>query len=143
VTLEVKGASFADAVNAATEGRGADVVVELVGGAYVEEDVRCVATLGRVVVVGLTAGIRADVDLRTLLQRRATIVGTVLRSRPLAEKIRAAEVLARHVLPLVAAGRARPIIDSIFPLADASAAHAHLASNATFGKVLLDTSASA
>ena len=138
VTIAVKGAQFAEAVNAATGGRGADVVLELVGGAYVAEDVRCVATLGRVVVVGLTAGTRADVDLRLLLSKRATIVGTVLRSRPLAEKIRAAEVLSRHVLPLVAAGRVRAVIDRVFPLAEAGAAHAYVASNESFGKVLLD-----
>lgn len=138
VTLAVKGAEFAQAVSAATGGRGADVVLELAGGPYVAEDVRCVATLGRIVVVGLTAGTRADVDLRLLLAKRATIVGTVLRSRPLAEKIRAAEVLSRHVLPLVAAGRVRPVIDRVFPLAEAAAAHAYVASNESFGKVLLD-----
>lgn len=139
--IVVKGAAFADAVNAATAGRGADVVLELAGGEYVAEDVRCVAPLGRIVVVGLTAGARAGVDLRLLLQRRATIVGTVLRSRPLAEKLLAAEVLERHVLPLVVAGRARPVIDRVLSLAEAGAAHAYLASNASFGKVLLDTSA--
>jgi NADPH2:quinone reductase len=138
VTIAVKGAAFADAVNAATSGRGADVVLELVGGAYVAEDVRCAATLGRIVVVGLTGGARADVDLRLLLAKRATIVGTVLRSRPLAEKIRAAEVLSRHVLPLVVAGRVRAVIDRVFPLAEAGAAHEYLASNESFGKVLLD-----
>jgi putative PIG3 family NAD(P)H quinone oxidoreductase len=138
VTIAVKGAAFADVVNEATGGRGADVVLELVGGAYVAEDVRCAATLGRVVVVGLTAGTRADVDLRLLLAKRATIVGTVLRSRPLAEKIRAAEVLSRHVLPLVSAGRVRAVIDRAFPLAEAGAAHEHVGSNETFGKVLLD-----
>lgn len=139
VALAVKDAAFADAVNVATAGRGVDVVLELVGGAYAAEDVRCLATLGRVVVVGLTGGIRADVDLRLLLQKRATMVGTVLRSRPLAEKIRAAEVLARNVLPLVAAGRVRPVVDRVFPFAEAAAAHEHVASNASFGKVLLDT----
>jgi NADPH2:quinone reductase len=109
-----------------------------VGGAYVAEDVRAAAVLGRIVVVGLTGGTRADVDLRLLLSRRVTITGTVLRSRPLAEKIRAAEVLERHVLPLVAAGRVRPVVDRVLPLAEAGAAHAYVASNASFGKVLLE-----
>lgn len=138
VAIAVKEASFAEAVRGVTSGRGADVVLELAGGAYVAEDVRAAATLGRIVVVGLTAGTRADVDLRLLLAKRLTITGTVLRSRPLAEKIRAAEVLERHVLPLVAAGRVRPVIDRVFPLVEAGAAHAHVASNTTFGKVLLE-----
>lgn len=138
VAIAVKEASFAEAVREVTSGRGADVVLELAGGGYVAEDVRAAATLGRIVVVGLTAGTRADVDLRLLLAKRLTITGTVLRSRPLAEKIRAAEVLERHVLPLVAAGRVRPVIDRVFPFEEAGAAHAHVASNATFGKVLLE-----
>ncbi len=138
VAIAVKEASFAEAVRGVTSGRGADVVLDLAGGAYVAEDVRAAATLGRIVVVGLTAGTRADVDLRLLLAKRLTITGTVLRSRPLAEKIRAAEVLERHVLPLVAAGRVRPVIDRVFPLVEAGAAHAHVASNTTFGKVLLE-----
>jgi len=141
VGLLVERASFAEAVKSATAGRGADVILDLAGGAYVAEDVAAVATLGRIVVVGLTAGGRAEIDLRTLLQRRATITGTVLRSRPLAEKIQAAELLERHVLPLVAAGRVRPVIDRVFPLAEAAAAHAHVASNASFGKVLLAVAA--
>jgi len=138
VTLAVKDVSFADAVRDATGGRGADVVLELAGGSYVAEDVRAAAVLGRIVVVGLTAGARTDVDLRLLLMKRLTITGTVLRSRPLAEKIRSAEVLERHVLPLVAAGRVRPVIDRVLSLVEAPAAHAYVASNASFGKVLLE-----
>ena len=143
VTLAVKDASFADAVRDATGGRGADVVLELAGGSYVAEDVRAAAALGRIVVVGLTAGARADVDLRLLLMKRLTITGTVLRSRPLAEKIRSAEVLERHVLPLVAAGRVRPVIDRVLSLVEAPAAHAYVASNASFGKVLLEVASPA
>lgn len=137
-TIAVQGASFEGAVKEVTSGRGADVVLDLAGGAYVAEDVRAAAALGRVVVVGLTAGARAEVDLRLLLSKRVTITGTVLRSRPLAEKLRAAEVLERHVLPLVAAGRVRPVVDRVLPLAEAGAAHAYVASNASFGKVLLE-----
>jgi len=137
VTLTVENAAFADAVKSVTSGRGADVILDLVGGPYVSEDVRAVATLGRIIVVGLTAGGSANLDLRALLQRRATITGTVLRSRPLAEKIRAAELLERHVLPLVAAGRVKPVIDRVLGLEEAAAAHVHVASNTSFGKVML------
>jgi putative PIG3 family NAD(P)H quinone oxidoreductase len=135
--IEVKGAAFADEVARATNGRGADVVIDLVGGGYTAESVRALAPLGRVVVVGLTGGARAELDLGLLLRKRATVVGTVLRSRPLAEKMGAAEMLERHVLPLVVRGSARPVIDRVFPLDEAAAAHAYVASNASFGKVLL------
>lgn len=137
VTLVVEGASFADAVKDATSGRGADVILDLAGGAYVGEDVHAVAVLGRILVVGLTAGARSEIHLGALLSRRATIIGTVLRSRPLAEKIEAASVLERNIVPLVAAGRMTPVIDREYPLAEAGAAHAFVASNASFGKVLL------
>lgn len=117
---------------------GFDVIVDLVGGAMVAEDVQLAATLGRVVVVGLTAGPRADVDLRRLLQRRVTVVGTVLRARPLEEKIAVARELERTIVPWLAAGRLRAVVDRTFPLAEAAAAHQLLASNDTFGKVLLE-----
>ncbi|MFO0591202.1 MAG: NAD(P)H-quinone oxidoreductase [Polyangiaceae bacterium] len=137
VTLVVEKATFADAVRDATNGRGADVILELAGGAYVGEDVHAAAVLGRILVVGLTAGARSEIPLGALLARRATITGTVLRSRPLAEKIAAAEMLERNVVPLVAAGRMAPVIDREWPLDRAGEAHAYVASNASFGKVLL------
>ncbi len=138
VAIAVKNASFADEVNAITHGRGVDVVIELAGGAYVAEDLRCLASRGRVVVVGLTAGVRADLDLGLLLRKRATVVGTVLRSRPLMEKIQAAEMLQRNILPLVVAGKISAVIDRDFPFSQAPEAHAYVASNESFGKVLLD-----
>ncbi len=137
VGLVVEKATFADAVKDATSGRGADVILDLAGGAYVGEDVNAVAVLGRILVVGLTAGARSEINLGALLSRRATIIGTVLRSRPLAEKIQAAAVLERNVVPLVAAGRMTPVIDREYPLEEAAEAHTFVASNASFGKVLL------
>jgi NADPH:quinone reductase len=131
------GASFADAVRAETGGEGADVILELVGGSYVAEDILAAAPRGRVVVVGLTAGIRADVDLRLLLQKRVEVIGTVLRARPLEEKIEAARLLERNLAPLFARGTLVPVIDRTFSLAEAAAAHEYVASNESFGKVLL------
>jgi NADPH:quinone reductase-like Zn-dependent oxidoreductase len=137
VTLVVEKGEFADAVKDATSGRGADVILDLAGGAYVGEDVLAAAVLGRILVVGLTAGARSEINLGALLSRRATIIGTVLRSRPLAEKIEAASVLEHNLVPLVVAGRMTPVIDRAYPLDEAGAAHAFVASNASFGKVLL------
>ncbi len=130
-----KGA-FADEVKKASGG-GVDVVLDLVGGAYVAENLGCMAKLGRAVIVGLTGGPRADISVGELLMKRLTIVGTVLRARPLEEKIAAAQLLEKTISPWLAEGRVKPIVDRTFPLAEAAAAHAYVASNESFGKVVL------
>ncbi|HVZ85943.1 MAG TPA: NAD(P)H-quinone oxidoreductase [Polyangia bacterium] len=135
--VHVDGAAFAAAVLRATGGRGADVVLDLVGGPYLAESLDCVAPRARIMLVGLLAGPRAELDLGRLLHKRVRVTGTVLRARPLEEKIAAVQQLARHVMPLVARGTLRPVVDRVFPLAEAGAAHTHVASNAGFGKVVL------
>jgi putative PIG3 family NAD(P)H quinone oxidoreductase len=135
----VEGGRFAADVLRMTKDRGADVVLELVGGGYVSEDVSCAARGGRVVVVGLLAGPTCDLDLATLLRKRITVVGTVLRSRPLEEKILLARTLSKNLLPLFEAGLLRPIVDRVFTLERAGDAHAHMASNEGFGKTVLET----
>lgn len=129
---------FAAGVREVTDGRGADVVLELVGGAYVPESLAALADRGRLVLVGLMAGARADVDLGTVLRRRLRVFGTVLRSRPLEEKIAAGQILARHLSPLVAEKKLVPVVDRVLPLAKAAEAHDLMASNASFGKIVLE-----
>jgi putative PIG3 family NAD(P)H quinone oxidoreductase len=116
---------------------GVDVVLELVGGNYVAEDLRCVATLGRIVLVGLMAGTKGDIDLGLVLRKRARIFGTVLRARPLEEKIAAMRAFESQVVPLLARGVCKPIVDCVMPLADAARAHERMQSNAGFGKIVL------
>jgi putative PIG3 family NAD(P)H quinone oxidoreductase len=128
---------FAEGVLAATDGRGADVVLELVGGAYCAEDLRCVSRGGRIVVVGLLAGLRVELDLAMLLSKRLTVRGTVLRARPLEEKIAAMQAFARHVVPLFERGALKPVVDRVLPLERAAEAHEHVGSNRGFGKVVL------
>jgi len=130
--------AFAKQVLERTGGAGADVIIELVGGAYVAEDVACIAEKGRIVLGGLTAGASAELDLRTLLRKRATLRGTVLRARPLEEKIAAMRVFAKHVVPFFASGALKAVVDRVFPLAEAAAAHTHVAGNESFGKVVLE-----
>ena len=113
------------------------LVIELVGGAYLAEDLRALQPLGRIVLVGLLAGAKAELDLGMMLHKRATIVGTVLRARPLEQKLAAMRAFESNVVPLFAKGRLRPIIDAVMPLAEAAKAHAHMASNAGFGKIVL------
>jgi putative PIG3 family NAD(P)H quinone oxidoreductase len=132
-----RGGRFAAAVMQATGGAGADVVLELVGGPYLAEDLACVAPRARIMLVGLMAGSNAELDLRAILSRRIQITGTMLRSRPLEEKIAAVQQLARHLMPLFERGTLRAVVDRVLPLAQAGEAHAHLASNDSFGKVVL------
>lgn len=130
------------ALNGALEkaGAGFDVVLDLVGGAYVGETLPAMAPRGRIVVVGLTAGAGTDVNLAILLKQRLSIIGTVLRSRPLEEKIQAADLLRRTLSPWLARKMIKPVIEATLPLERAGDAHRLLANNATFGKVLLTMS---
>ncbi len=130
-----KDGRFADAV---TKMMGAaDVVIELVGGAYVAENLACVAPRARIVVIGLMAGASAELPLGPLLFKRATIIGTVIRSRPLEEKIRAAQMLERELAPLFSEKKLVPVVDRVLPLSDARAAHESMHKNETFGKLVL------
>jgi NADPH2:quinone reductase len=136
--IVVLDGKFSDEVRKRTAGRGVDVVVELVGGAYVAQDVACLAHKGRIVVVGAMGGAMVDLNLGILMQKRGEIRGTMLRSRPLEEKILAARAFERHVVPLFARGALRPIVDRVLPLAKAGEAHTVMQSNETFGKVVLE-----
>jgi putative PIG3 family NAD(P)H quinone oxidoreductase len=126
-----EGSRFVDRVPAP------DVVLELVGGAYLAEDVRCIKPLGRIALVGLLAGAKTELDLGLVLRKRVRITGTVLRSRPLEEKIAAMRAFEAQVVPLLARGAVKPVVDRILPLEDAARAHEHMAGNAGFGKVVL------
>ena len=128
------GHKFADAVRKHGE---PSVILELIGGPYVDEDIRTSAVLGRIVLVGLLAGGRNEVDLGGLLRKRLRVFGTVLRARPLEEKIAAIRSFEAHVVPLVQRGLIAPVIDTVMDLDEAAAAHARMASNAGFGKIVL------
>ena len=130
---------FAEEVRAITHGEGSPLLLELVGGSYLSEDLAAVAPGGRVVVIGTMAGPRAQLDLGLLLRARASIHGTTLRQRPLEEKMRATIAFGRDVLPLVNAGRVRPIVETVLPLEAAREAHERMERNESFGKVVLST----
>jgi NADPH2:quinone reductase len=130
----VADGKFADAVKAIAQPH---VVLELVGGGYLNEDLRCVRSQGRIVLVGLMAGARSEVSLDRVLTQRVRITGTVLRSRPLEKKIAAMRLFEEQVVPLLARGRIAPVVDCVMPLAQAAAAHARMASNDSFGKIVL------
>jgi putative PIG3 family NAD(P)H quinone oxidoreductase len=136
--VAVTGPAFASEVKRLTGGRGVEVVLELVGGDYLREDLASVASEGRIILVGLMAGASVTVDLGAVLRQRVLVRGTVLRSRPLEQKLDAMQGFARHVVPLLANGALRPIVDRVLPLAEAAAAHSYIEQNQSFGKVILD-----
>jgi putative PIG3 family NAD(P)H quinone oxidoreductase len=119
-------------------GGGVDVVLDLVGGAYVAASVAAAATKGRVVCIGLMAGAQTQLSVGALLAKRLQLIGTVLRARDVGEKAAATDAFVRDVVPLLSDGRVAPIVHSTVGLNDARDAYELLASDATFGKVILD-----
>ncbi len=131
------GGKFADAVREITRGRGADIVLDSIGAAYLGENVAAVATRGTIVVIGLMGGVTGELALGLLLRKRASIVGSILRSRPLEEKAELARAFERDVVPLFESDRARPVIDAVLPMSDIAEAHRRMDANETFGKIVL------
>jgi NADPH:quinone reductase-like Zn-dependent oxidoreductase len=134
----VDDASFAEQVLEATGGHGADVILELVGAPHFPANLDAVAVRGRMVVVGVGAGTDVGVNLLRMMQKRATLRGTVLRARPIEEKGAAVRAFEKEVVPALAAGRIRPQVDSVFAAADVHQAFDRLAARGKVGKVLLD-----
>jgi NADPH:quinone reductase len=128
---------FADELRVLTGDRLADVILDTVGGAYLEENVRALGHRGRMVVIGLLGGVKGTAVLGNLLPRRASITGTVLRNRHLEEKITLAQHFASRVLPLFASGRLTPIVDDVLPMEQVAEAHRRMEANETFGKLVL------
>lgn len=135
--LAGRSIEFAGAVSDATNGSGPDVILDLVGAAYFRRNLQCIATKGRIMLVGLTGGTNAEFDLGAALTKRIAIIGTALRSRTADEKAAAVSVFESDVVPLFSSGVLRPVIDKVFDVRDVAAAHEYLASNESFGKVVL------
>jgi putative PIG3 family NAD(P)H quinone oxidoreductase len=128
---------FEDTVKAWTDGAGVDVVLDPVGAAYLTQNLRCLNTGGRLVLIGLMGGAQVEVNLGLLLVKRLRVIGSTLRARPMSEKAAVMDALKTHVWPLFEAGTIQPIIETVIPIAEADRAHALVASNNTVGKVVL------
>jgi putative PIG3 family NAD(P)H quinone oxidoreductase len=137
VAIDSSRKDWAGQIEAAVGADSVDAVLDLVGGDYLEGNLRVVALRGRIVVVGLTAGATAQFNMGVLLRKRLSIVGTVLRARPLEEKIALARDFAERVVPLFETGRITPVVDRVMPFTEIRAAHELMESNETFGKIVL------
>jgi len=128
---------FAEDVRRLLGGKGVPLVLDFVGGPYAPENVASLALGGRIVVIGTMGAPKGTVDLGVLMRARGSIVGTVLRPRPLDEKIQATQAFARDVLPLLAAGKVKPVVDAALPMARVREAHERMEKNESFGKLVL------
>jgi len=135
--IDYKKEDFVEVIKAETAGRGVDVILDMVGGDYIQRNLKAAAVWGRVVNIAFQQGPRTEVDFTPLLVKRLALMASTLRSRTEAEKGAIRDAVRREVWPLVAAGRVKPVIDKVFPLGEAQAAHAAMAAGGHIGKILL------
>ena len=135
--INYRSADFVTEVRARTDGRGVDVILDMVGGDYVPREIACLADDGRLVLIGLLGGAQAQVPLAQILLRRLTLTGSTLRPRSIAYKAELAQALRTRVWPLIGAGCIRPVVHATFPLEQAAAAHRLMESSTHIGKIVL------
>jgi NADPH2:quinone reductase len=135
--INYRSHDFVAEVQRITEGRGVDVILDMVAGDYVAREVQCLAEDGRLVIIGVQGGVKAELDAGLVLRRRLVITGSTLRPRPVPFKGLIAQALRERVWPLLESGKVRPIIHSRFAAADAAKAHALMESNQHIGKIVL------
>ncbi|MEM7338541.1 MAG: NAD(P)H-quinone oxidoreductase [Actinomycetota bacterium] len=138
VAVDYASDSFADAVAEATGGVGVDVVLDVIGGEYTIDNIRSLRVGGRILQVGVMGQQKVELPLGMLLPKRASLIGTVLRARPLEEKAALTQRVARELIPRFDDGSLTPVIDSRYTLDDIAEAHRYMESNASVGKILLD-----
>jgi NADPH2:quinone reductase len=137
LAIDYKTEDFVALTKTATEGRGADVILDMVGGDYIERNYEAAAVDGRIVQIAFQGSPKATVNFTRLMLKRLNHTGSTLRSRSTQDKAAIARGIEQQVLPLLASGRVKPIVDSTFPLAQAAKAHARMESSAHIGKIVL------
>lgn len=135
--IDYKASDFVEQVGRITEGRGVDMVLDMVAGDYVARNIKCLADDGRHVTIAVQGGLKAELNMAEIMRRRITLTGSTLRPRSKAFKAALASEIRETVWPLVATGELRPIMDQTFPLAEASAAHARMEQGSHIGKIVL------
>ncbi|MER8155987.1 NAD(P)H-quinone oxidoreductase [Streptomyces sp. NPDC094472] len=139
VLIDYREQDFVEEVRRATDGAGADVILDIIGAKYLARNVETLATNGRLAIIGLQGGAKAELNLATLLSKSAAVTATGLRGRSLAQKAAITAAVQEHVWPLIAGGRVRPIVYRTIPMRDAPEAHRLLESSEHVGKILLTT----
>ncbi|MGZ4636580.1 NAD(P)H-quinone oxidoreductase [Oryzihumus sp.] len=137
ILVNYKDQDFVEELDRATAGHGADVILDNMGAKYLARNVQALATNGRLVIIGFQGGVKAELDLSVLMRKRAAVISTGLRARPVEEKAAIVAAVREHVWPLVEAGRVKPVVHRTFPLAQAPDAHRELDAGTHIGKVLL------
>ena len=137
--INYREADFAAVVRELTGGRGVDVVLDMVGGAYLTRNLEALAVEGRLVEIATLHGVKAELNIQAIMQRRLTVTGSTLRPRPVADKRAIADALRQHVWPLLESGAVRPVVHATFPLRDAAEAHRVMESGTHIGKLVLVT----
>jgi putative PIG3 family NAD(P)H quinone oxidoreductase len=135
--INYKSQSFANVIKEVTAGRGADVILDMVGGSYTKDNIACAAEDGRIVQIAFLKGPRVEIDLAPLMVKRLTLTGSTLRPRKLEFKAHLARELEQKVWPLLESGAIKIVIDKAFPLADAAGAHRHMEAGGHMGKIVL------
>lgn len=139
VTVNYREQDFVEVVKEATDGRGADVILDNMGAKYLGRNVAALADKGRLVIIGMQGGTKGELDINALLRKRGAVIATALRSRPKEEKAAICRSVVEHVWPLVAEGRIKPVVHTTLPLERAGEAHALMESSGNVGKILLTT----
>jgi len=139
ILINYREQDFAEALAAATQGHGADVILDNMGAKYLARNVSALAVNGRLVIIGLQGGVKAELDINALLRKCAAVIATSLRGRPVAEKTAIVAAVREHVWPLIESGAVKPVVHRTFPLARASDAHRELEASTHIGKILLTT----
>ena len=142
LAINYKEQDFFEEVMAATEGRGVELVLDPVGGAYLEKNLNLLKENGRLVNIGLMGGTAAEINLALVLGKSLRIIGSRLRSRPLEEKIAITNQFKELFWPMLEQGKLKPVIDKVFPIEEAQAAHTYIKNNLNFGKVILEVNLS-
>ena len=135
--IDYREQDFAEEIRNLTDKRGVDVILDHIGADYLERNMKSLALAGTLMLIGVMGGVKAELNLATMMVKRQRIIGSVLRSRPLAEKAAIIEKFEADVLPLFASGKIEPLIDARFPLADAAQAHRLMEKGGHFGKIVL------
>lgn len=137
VLIDYREQDFVEEIRTATDGTGADVILDIMGAKYLGRNVKALATNGRLAIIGMQGGVKGELNIATLLGKRAAITATSLRGRPVAEKAAIVAAVREHVWPLIAGGHVRPVVDRELPMSEAAAAHRVLEESGNIGKVLL------